>query len=137
MSTIFGITPEKMQETSSTFTVSEIYQQPATWEKTCRQIEEHKEEIQKFIDQVITQDDFDVILTGAGTSEFVGNALFPHLTGLLNYKVKSYGTTDIVATPEAYLSRTKPTLLISFGRSGNSPESVGAIDAAESVCDHV
>ena len=137
MSTIFGITPEKMAETSSTFTVSEIYQQPATWEKTCRQIAEHKDEIQKFIDQVSTCDDFDVVLTGAGTSEFVGNALFPHLTGLLNYKVKSYGTTDIVATPEAYLSRTKPTLLISFGRSGNSPESVGAIDAAESVCDNV
>ncbi len=55
----------------------------------------------------------------------------------MNHKVKSYGTTDIVATPEAYLSRTKPTLLISFGRSGNSPESVGAIDAAEAVCDHV
>ena len=137
MCTIFGITPEKMAETSSTFTVSEIYQQPATWEKTCRQIAEHKDEIQKFIDQVITCDDFDVVLTGAGTSESVGNALFPHLTGLLNYKVKSYGTTDIVATPEAYLSRTKPTLLISFGRSGNSPESVGAIDAAESVCDNV
>ena len=64
-------------------------------------------------------------------------ALFPHLTGLLNYKVKSYGTTDIVATPEAYLSRTKPTLLISFGRSGNSPESIGAVDAAEAVCDNL
>lgn len=137
MSTIFDITPEKMQETSSTFTVSEIYQQPATWEKTCVQIAEHKDEIQQFISQVITCEDFDVVLTGAGTSEFVGNALFPHLTGLLNYKVKSYGTTDIVATPEAYLSRTKPTLLISFGRSGNSPESVGAIDAAEAVCDNV
>lgn len=137
MSSIFGITEEKMQETSSNWTVKEIYQQPATWEKTCRQIEEHKDEIQQFIDQVITQEDFDVILTGAGTSEFVGNALFPHLTGLLNYKVKSYGTTDIVATPEAYLSRTKPTLLISFGRSGNSPESIGAVDAAESVCDNL
>lgn len=137
MSSIFGITEEKMQETSSNWTVKEIYQQPATWEKTCRQIKEHKDEIQKFIDQVITQEDFDVILTGAGTSEFVGNALFPHLTGLLNYKVKSYGTTDIVATPEAYLSRTKPTLLISFGRSGNSPESIGAVDAAESVCDNI
>ena len=78
-----------------------------------------------------------MILTGAGTSEFVGNALFAHLSQLLDHKVKSYGTTDIVATPEAYLSRTKPTLLISFGRSGNSPESVGAVDAAESVCDNV
>ena len=136
MSTIFGVTEGKMKDTSSTFTLTEIYQQPATWEKTCKQISEHKDEIRKFIDQVITQDDYDVILTGAGTSEFVGNALFPHLTGLLNYKAKSYGTTDIVATPEAYLSRTKPTLLISFGRSGNSPESVGAVDAAEAVCDN-
>ena len=126
-----------MKETTATFTLSEIYQQPATWEKTCRQIKEHKDELQKFIDQVIKCEDFDVILTGAGTSEFVGNALFAHLSQLLDHKVKSYGTTDIVATPEAYLSRTKPTLLISFGRSGNSPESVGAVDAAESVCDNV
>lgn len=48
MSTIFGITEDKMKETSSTFTLTEIYQQPATWEKTCRQIEENKEELQKF-----------------------------------------------------------------------------------------
>lgn len=137
MKTVFGIGEDKMQETSSVFTLSEIYQQPATWEKTCRQIAEHKDELKKFIDQVVTCEDFDIVLTGAGTSEFVGNALFPHLTRLMNHKVKSYGTTDIVATPEAYLSRTKPTLLISFGRSGNSPESVGAIDAAEAVCDHV
>ena len=137
MSTIFNITEDKMKDTFSTFTLTEIYQQPATWEKTCNQIREHKDELKKFIDQVITCDDFDVILTGAGTSEFVGNALFPHLAGLLDHKAKSYGTTDIVATPEAYLSRTKPTLLISFGRSGNSPESVGAVDAAEAVCDNV
>lgn len=137
MSTIFNITGDKMKETSSTFTLTEIYQQPATWEKTCSQIREHKDELKKFIDQVVTRDDFDVILTGAGTSEFVGNALFPHLACLLDHKVKSYGTTDIVATPKAYLSRTKPTLLISFGRSGNSPESVGAVDAAEAVCDNV
>ena len=126
-----------MQQTSSVFTLSEIYQQPATWKKTCDQIRANKDALKKFIDQVITCEDFDVILTGAGTSEFVGNALFPALTKGLNFKVKSYGTTDLVATPEAYLSRTKPTLLISFGRSGNSPESVGAIDVAEAVCDHV
>lgn len=137
MNKIFDVTEEKMQQTMSTFTLTEIYQQPATWKKTCDQIRAHKDELKAFIDQVITREDFDVILTGAGTSEFVGNALFPALTGKLNYKVKSYGTTDIVATPEAYLSRTKPTLLISFGRSGNSPESVGAIDAAEAVCDNI
>lgn len=126
-----------MSETKSTYTLTEIYQQPATWKKTCQQVASMKDELKAFIDQVITQDDFDVILTGAGTSEFVGNTLFSYLNKKLNYKAKSYGTTDLVATPENYLSRTKPTLLISFGRSGNSPESVGAIDVAEEVCDNL
>lgn len=135
--TIFDINETQMGETKSTYTLTEIYQQPATWKKTCQQITSMKDELKAFIDQVITQDDFDVILTGAGTSEFVGNTLFSYLNKKLNYKAKSYGTTDLVATPDNYLSRTKPTLLISFGRSGNSPESVGAIDVAEEVCDNL
>ena len=137
MKTIFNIDEAKMNETSSVYTITEIAQQPATWRKTCKQIKDAKDEIKAFLKNVTDCEDFDIILTGAGTSEFVGNALFPYLTTLMNYKVKSYGTTDLVATPEAYLSRTKPTLLISFGRSGNSPESVGAIDVAEAVCDNV
>ena len=80
MKTIFGINEETMSNTSSTFTLTEIYQQPATWAKTCQQIKDMKEELKAFIDQVITCEDFDVILTGAGTSEFVGNALFPYLS---------------------------------------------------------
>ncbi|MCR1959531.1 SIS domain-containing protein [Thomasclavelia cocleata] len=135
--TIFDINETQMSETKSTYTLTEIYQQPATWKKTCQQVASMKDELKVFINQVITQDDFDVILTGAGTSEFVGNTLFSYLNKKLNYKAKSYGTTDLVATPENYLSRTKPTLLISFGRSGNSPESVGAIDVAEEVCDNL
>lgn len=137
MSTIFDITSEDMQKATATFTLTEIYQQPNTWKKTCDQIRANKDEIKKFIDQVITCDDYDVILTGAGTSEFVGNALFPSLNKQLGFKIKSYGTTDLVPTPENYLSQTKPTLLVSFGRSGNSPESIGALDVAEAVCDNV
>ncbi|MBS5926182.1 MAG: SIS domain-containing protein [Clostridium sp.] len=131
---IFNITEEEMKQTSSTNTLKEIYQQPTTWKKTLSQITESKDSIKAFIDQVIKCDDFDVILTGAGTSEFIGNSLYPYLNKELNYKVKSYGTTDIVASPENYLSKDKPTLLISFGRSGNSPESIGAVQAASAVC---
>ena len=131
---IFNINEEKMNQTSSTNTLNEIYQQPKTWKKTLSQIAESKDSIKAFIDQVIKCDDFDVILTGAGTSEFIGNSLYPYLNKELNNKVKSYGTTDIVASPENYLSKNKPTLLISFGRSGNSPESIGAVQAASAVC---
>ena len=71
---IFNISEEKMQATSSVFTLSEIYQQPATWKKTCAQIAACKDELQAFIDQVVKAEDFDIVLTGAGTSEFVGNS---------------------------------------------------------------
>ena len=126
-----------MNKNSAIFTLKEIYQQPKTWLKTLAQIIENKDSIQEFINQVIKCDDYDVIFTGAGTSEFVGNALYAYLNKELNYKVKSYGTTDIVATPEAYISKNKPTLLISFGRSGNSPESIGAVEAASVVSNNL
>lgn len=134
---IFNITEEKMKETFSGYTIHEIYQQPATWRKTCAQLAACKDELQKFLDQVVKADDFDIILTGAGTSEFVGNSLFQALAEKYSYKVKSYATTDIVPSPENYLSRTKPTILVSFGRSGNSPESLGAVEAAEVVCQNL
>ena len=55
--------------------------------------------------------DFDIVLTGAGTSEFVGNSLFQALNKKYNYKVKSYASTDLVPSPEDFLSRTKPSVL--------------------------
>ncbi len=134
---IFNIDENEMNKNSAIFTLKEIYQQPKTWLKTLAQIIENKDSIQEFINQVIKCDDYDVIFTGAGTSEFVGNALYAYLNKELNYKVKSYGTTDIVTTPEAYISKNKPTLLISFGRSGNSPESIGAVEAASVVSNNL
>ena len=97
---IFNITDEKMKETSAVFTLTEIYQQPSTWRKTCAQIAACKDELQKFIDQVVKAEDFDIVLTGAGTSEFIGNSLYQALNEKYGYKVKSYATTDIVPAPE-------------------------------------
>ena len=134
---IFNYTEEQMKAASSTFTITEIYQQPATWRKTCAQLAACKDELQKFLDQVVKAEDFDIVLTGAGTSEFVGNSLYHALNKKYNFKVKSYASTDIVPNPEDTLSRTKPTLLVNFGRSGNSPESVGSVEAAEVVCENL
>ena len=134
---IFNYTEEQMNAASSVFTIHEIYQQPATWRKTCAQLASCKEELQKFVDQVVKAADFDIVLTGAGTSEFVGNSLYHALNKKYNFKVKSYASTDIVPNPEDTLSRTKPTLLVNFGRSGNSPESVGSVEAAEVVCENL
>lgn len=134
---IFNITEEQMMDTKSSFTLKEIYQQPKTWLKTIDQIKNNKGSIEEFINNIIKHEDFDIILTGAGTSEFVGNCLYSQLNKNFNYKVKSFATTDIVAAPENYLSKTKPTLLVSFGRSGNSPESIGAVEVANEVCSNL
>lgn len=135
--TIFGYTEEDLQNKNAIFTASEIHQQPDTWEKTVKQIASMKDEIKAFISKVTSQPDYDIIMTGAGTSEFVGNALFSYLNRLTNYKAKSFGSTDLTPTPENYVSAHKPTLLISFGRSGDSPESIGAIQSVEAVNDNV
>lgn len=135
--TIFGYTEEDLQNKNAIFTATEIHQQPDTWEKTVKQIASMKDEIKAFISKVTSKPDYDIIMTGAGTSEFVGNALFSYLNRLTNYKAKSFGSTDLTPTPENYVSAHKPTLLISFGRSGDSPESIGAIQSVEAVNDNV
>lgn len=131
---LFGKEKTQWENLKGIFTATEINQQPATWRKTIAQIEANKDELAAFIHNVTKHEDYDIILTGAGTSEFVGNALFSYINKVTNYRTKSYGTTDLVATPENYLSQSKPTLMVSFGRSGNSPESVGAVNVADEVC---
>lgn len=134
---IYNVSKEDWKERKGFWTATEINQQPATWKKTLDQVKGMKGELQAFIDQVVKAEDFDVVLTGAGTSEFVGNAVYSYLNRYTNHKCKSYATTDIVAYPENYLSAKKPTLLISYGRSGNSPESVAAVEVANVVCENV
>lgn len=131
---IFGKEQKEWEALKGIFTATEINQQPSTWAKTIKQVKNEKADIKAFIENVTKNEDFDIILTGAGTSEFVGNAIYTYVSKRTNFKTKSYATTDIVATPENYLSQSKPTLLVSYGRSGNSPESVAAVDVADEVC---
>lgn len=135
--TIFGMDSNELTNLKATYTAKEINQQPGTWVKTINQVKEMKDELKAFVNQVLKSDDYDVVFTGAGTSEFVGNALFSAINLKTNFKARSYASTDITSNPENYISKDKPTLLVSFGRSGNSPESIGAVDNAEAVSDKI
>ena len=131
---MFGKEKSTWEELSGIFTAQEIYQQPATWAKTIAQIKNEKEALKKFMEPVLSDPDCDIVFTGAGTSEYVGNALYSYVNRYTGYHAKSYASTDLVETPENYLSRNKKTLLVNFGRSGNSPESVGSVQVADEVC---
>lgn len=118
-------------------TVKEIFQQPSTWLKTLNQIKELRTEIDEFVSKVTRNQCYDVIFTGAGTSEFVGSSVFAYINHKVNYQAKSYGTTDILSSPSYFLSKDKPTLIVSFARSGNSPESVAVVNLANQYCNNV
>ena len=114
-------------------TKNEIEHQPEMWLKTYKLIESRKEEISSYLKRMVQQD-VDVILTGAGSSAFVGESVQGvslEQKGLISRPV---AITDLVTHPAQYLSKTKPTLLVSFARSGNSPESIAAIDIVNKYC---
>lgn len=99
-----------------------------------------KEYIPESIKEVIgnmTKDTI-IIFSGAGTSGYIGDALLPILNqGLNRPKFFSYFSTHIVGDGEYLINNNQKILMISFGRSGNSPESEGAIDEVNRLCSNV
>ncbi|CAM3590381.1 SIS domain-containing protein [Aeromicrobium ponti] len=118
-------------------TVKEILQQPELWLQTVGMIEKQKAAIQDFISQKIFAKQARIIFTGAGTSAYVGDTLTPLLRKELPYQIDSISTTDIVTNPLNYLKAEVPTVLVSFARSGNSPESVATYSLAKKLINNV
>ena len=137
MDKMFGFDELYLKEIGGVITTKEIRQQPRLWKETIQILKKDKEKIRKYLDGVLKENNLKIILTGAGTSAFVGESLVTYLNKKLTHKVEAIATTDIVSNPEDYLKSDIPTLLISFARSGNSPESVAVLDVAEKIVDNL
>lgn len=135
ISKLLGVEISKLEDCSGLNTAKEIIQQPDTWRESVKNLIKNKIEIKSFIDSFLSKKEFRIILTGAGTSAFVGEVCEPYLTSLLNKRVEAIATTDLVASPKSYFIKDIPTLLVSFARSGNSPESVHAVNLATQLVD--
>ena len=135
ISKLLGVEISKLEDCSGLNTAKEIIQQPDTWRESVKNLIKNKIEIKSFIDSFLSKKEFRIILTGAGTSAFAGEVCEPYLTSLLNKRVEAIATTDLVASPKSYFIKGMPTLLISFARSGNSPESVHAVNLASQLVD--
>lgn len=135
ISKLLGLEISKLEDCSGLNTAKEIIQQPDTWRESVKNLIKNKIEIKYFIDSFLSKKEFRIILTGAGTSAFAGEVCEPYLTSLLNKRVEAIATTDLVASPKSYFIKDIPTLLVSFARSGNSPESVHAVNLATQLVD--
>lgn len=114
-------------------TYYEISQQAEKWREVYALYEQRKEKIEEFLAKVGS--DVKIIFTGAGTSEYVGNILNEYLKSLGTYDFSSIATTDLVSAPYLHFKKDQKTLLVSFARSGNSPESLAAVNLGEQIVD--
>lgn len=135
---LFTKTQDELNDLGAAITTKEIQQQPKIWGEVWESYQNQQQHILSFIDAIKAEatGKVRVIFTGAGTSAYVGDTIVPYLNKTGDRKAftfESIATTDIVASPEDYLQEEEWTVLVSFARSGNSPESVAAIDVANKI----
>lgn len=128
---------EDLTSNGGYFTAKEICSQPELWKKTYLKLLDERDRILEFLERVWHNDSANVVLTGAGTSGFIGEALVGVFQKKWNIPCRAICTTDIITHPENYFIKSKPTLLISFARSGDSPESVATVEFAKKLCDNL
>lgn len=119
------------QQVNMSDTLREIGQQPSLWKKTIVHFSKKVELLNSFLRDIERQHKrVRVIFTGAGSSAFVGETLYPHIRREINQRgwdAECISTTNLTSTPDLFLDENVPTIIVSFARSGNSPESLSLI----------
>lgn len=140
MSSYLNIASDELKARQGYWTAKEIAQQPQCWLQMSQEIAAQRNDIDQWLQPLLSNDKRRIILTGAGTSAYVGETLAPFLSEHLGRVVEAVSTTELVSNPEQYLLKDVPTLLVSFARSGSSPESVATVNLANQLvadCSHL
>ena len=125
-----GLTAAQIQAGGAYWTAREIAQQPQVWPEVERRVTADAQ-LASFLAPLLANPELRVVLTGAGTSSFIGECLAPALTRSGARRAAAIASTDIVSCPASSLAPSIPTLMVHFARSGNSPESVAALELGE------
>lgn len=131
---VLGLSAAQIRSAGAQWTAREIAQQPRLWPRIARQIGADAG-LQAHLRPILGRPALRIVLTGAGTSAYIGKCLAPALARA-GHQTEAIPTTDIVASPRSTLVPKAPTLMVHFARSGNSPESVAALELAERQVEH-
>lgn len=126
-----------LDKNKNQYTKKEIFGQPNLWGQVYDLLVDQKKDLFRFLDVILKKKDLRIILTGAGSSAFIGEAARGKVQKITKKLTQAIATTDIVTHPGLFFLKTTPTLLVSFARSGSSPESREAIVLADKYCDDV
>jgi tagatose-6-phosphate ketose/aldose isomerase len=128
MTTLLQRDLQAWRDISGLDTAEEIAQQPALWRELGASLQSRAAEVAAFLGGCLHDPRQRVILTGAGSSCYVGEIAADELNAAWPAQVRAVATTSLLTHPELYLEPGAPTLLVSFARSGGSPESLAAVD---------
>jgi tagatose-6-phosphate ketose/aldose isomerase len=131
---LLGSSPGEKRQRGILYTPQEIHDQVELWGDTCRRFKAERRKLAEFLGAFNSKSHRAVVCTGAGTSEFVGYCLEALLRRKWRIPVNVVSTPKIVTTPQDFSIEGYATLLLSFARSGNSPESLGAVKIADMLC---
>lgn len=123
------------QRLGGAYTAEEIAQQPRLWSALSYLLDDAQARIDGFLGQALRQPGQRVIFTGAGSSGFIAEMVADAINAQWPAEVRAIHTTSLLTHPALYLARDRPTLLVSFGRSGSSPESVAAVELVRAWVD--
>ena len=116
------------QRLGGQYTAQEIAQQPAVWEQLAATLDQVRPQLDVFLGDWLREPGHRVIFTGAGSSGFIAEMVADQINAQWPVDVRAVHTTSLLTHPSLYLERDRPTLLVSFARSGSSPESTAAVE---------
>jgi D-galactosamine 6-phosphate deaminase/isomerase len=114
--------PEEQRKLGYFHTLREICQQPSTWMQTCELMRSHAASLQSTLAGISS-----LTLTGSGSSEYAGDCVRLVLQNELGVVTQATGGGTLLAHGSRALAPGRPGLMVSLARSGDSPESVGAL----------
>ena len=130
---LLALSGEEKTDKGIVHTPKEIYQQPETWTETAKNLSANRTAIREFLERIgITAGDIrdrpNVILAGAGTSDYIGQAVSRVLRREWNCEVEAIPSTEILTNLSDFILPGKKYLMISFSRSGESSEGVATLE---------
>lgn len=113
-------------------TEREIASQPDIWSTWADDLAKQADDVRQWISGRAPRE---IWLTGAGTSAFIADSIVASLeTQSDDRRYRAVASTDLVASPNTFVRKDgEGILVVSFGRSGNSSESVGTLNVLDAL----
>jgi tagatose-6-phosphate ketose/aldose isomerase len=119
---MLALDPEEQRRLGYVHTLREICQQPWTWIRTAELMQQFARVLSPLVERISS-----LVLSGSGSSEFAGDCVRMVLQKELSVNAQAIPGGTLLTHGSRAVSIGRPGLMVSVARSGDSPESVGAL----------